>query len=638
MLTLACLAAVVVAGLVTYGYTLHLPLFWDDLWMFKHVLQDWHSVLTGWRPLTYGTYKLLANLQGQVNPFGQHTLALALHLSNGCLWFGIISLLKLPHRRLAALACALLFVLYPFCSEAVTWVAALTHPLMTTFVLGAVLFYQFSRVVRHGGLWLRLGSITCAMLAPLANEAGVVVFALLALLLWAEGGRGRAWLGLLPYLLCAAVGYIAQRLVLPSDGRISPFAWQDWALKVPYLLQVLSYPFAPFVTWLHRRGISLNPFLFSALIYAVLLLVYLWLIQRLHLLRYALLSCGWFAIACAPAAATMNPGYLLYGPRLLYLAGGGAALLWALPLAATRPAGWRGITGFGLAAALALGAALSGLPFLAATRAMSVEIGASVAQLKISLTGKKGHILSLDYPYAFGLKRSVYLLGGYSPALTGSKSPTDLSDLLFWNGAPGYQLTNYTLKELAQPSGWKFEALQSYFEITPTELQPLLRQQRYIYTVRLNDTISLLEAGNLEASATQSSSTYTARFGELIALLDFEIVPEESEWQITLRWQCWQPPDWDTMVLMHIYDSAGKLVSVQDAYPLLGMSWPQAWQAGDIWRDVRYLRIPPELAPGEYTVTIGLYYPGTNTRSQAYDQVGQRYKSDEVVLGMVTVP
>lgn len=92
------------------------------------------------------------------------------------------------------------------------------------------------------------------------------------------------------------------------------------------------------------------------------------------------------------------------------------------------------------------------------------------------------------------------------------------------------------------------------------------------------------------------------------------------------------------MVLVHIYDSADRLISIQDAYPLLGMSRTDTWQAGDIWRDVHYLRIPPELAPGEYTITIGLYYPADLSRPQAFDQGGQRLVWDEVIVGELTLP
>jgi len=107
---------------------------------------------------------------------------------------------------------------------------------------------------------------------------------------------------------------------------------------------------------------------------------------------------------------------------------------------------------------------------------------------------------------------------------------------------------------------------------------------------------------------------------------------------VILRWQSLQPLAEDTTVFLHLLAPSGQLVGQRDGYPLMGLSRPMAWRPGDIWRDVRLLRLPESLPAGEYTLNVGLYPVSGGPRLEATDPTGQRSPDDAVPITTVTVP
>lgn len=81
---------------------------------------------------------------------------------------------------------------------------------------------------------------------------------------------------------------------------------------------------------------------------------------------------------------------------------------------------------------------------------------------------------------------------------------------------------------------------------------------------------------------------------------------------LTLYWQALDSPRQDLTLFMHLLDSATQAQRAGfDAPPRYPTHF---WQVGDTIIDPRHLTLPPDLAPGRYTLSIGWYHPETYQR------------------------
>ncbi|HLF25152.1 MAG TPA: glycosyltransferase family 39 protein [Anaerolineae bacterium] len=99
-----------------------------------------------------------------------------------------------------------------------------------------------------------------------------------------------------------------------------------------------------------------------------------------------------------------------------------------------------------------------------------------------------------------------------------------------------------------------------------------------------------------------------------------------TAWRVTSEWQ----PS-STAIFAHLIDASGNLVAQDDR-----LGFPRhSWQAGDEFVQVHHISIA-SLAPGRYTLQLGLYTRGDNTRWVARDGSGHPI-GDRVLLGQVEV-
>ncbi|MDI7277412.1 MAG: hypothetical protein QME94_15650, partial [Anaerolineae bacterium] len=161
---LSMLAVAALAGAI-YPRALGLAFFNDDPtgnfhWMEGLALLEPFATSAGYgfyRPLTFVTWKLLLALSGgYVGPVF-HALPIALHMANAALlWLLAYSATRRhPYAWMAALS----FATFPLSYEAVAYVAATFHPLVTFWVLLTLLLYRHARARRAWG-WLVLPYLT----------------------------------------------------------------------------------------------------------------------------------------------------------------------------------------------------------------------------------------------------------------------------------------------------------------------------------------------------------------------------------------------------------------------------------------------------------------------------------------------
>jgi hypothetical protein len=133
----------------------------------------------------------------------------------------------------------------------------------------------------------------------------------------------------------------------------------------------------------------------------------------------------------------------------------------------------------------------------------------------------------------------------------------------------------------------------------------------------------------------QNDFTVSARFENGIALIGARLS------QLALRagdpvcaeltWRAERTPANEYSVFVHLLDAAGNVVAQSDTTPGSGFAPTTTWPPSQPIIDRHGLILPPELAPGEYRLTAGLY-----------DRAGARLKTTErdadfVLLSIVMV-
>ncbi|HEU4322663.1 MAG TPA: hypothetical protein VFS21_05895 [Roseiflexaceae bacterium] len=106
---------------------------------------------------------------------------------------------------------------------------------------------------------------------------------------------------------------------------------------------------------------------------------------------------------------------------------------------------------------------------------------------------------------------------------------------------------------------------------------------------------------------------------------------------VTLMWHARGRQNRDWSVFLHLIDSQENILAEDNGPPASGVFPMTQWVAGDWIEDPRRLVLPPDLAPGVYTLRAGLWdQNGTGERAAQYNQRG-RLAGDLLILGTVEV-
>jgi hypothetical protein len=106
--------------------------------------------------------------------------------------------------------------------------------------------------------------------------------------------------------------------------------------------------------------------------------------------------------------------------------------------------------------------------------------------------------------------------------------------------------------------------------------------------------------------------------------------------ELRLIWQALGRQNRNWTVFLHLVDAQGQIVA-EDNRPPLDDAFPMLqWVAGDWVEDRHAFALPANLAPGEYHLRVGLFYPRTDRRAGMYNQRG-RLRGDYLEIGSLTV-
>lgn len=187
-----------------------------------HSWANWYAALdNGIRPLLKLSYT--ANWTLGLGVLGFHLTNLLIHLVNAYLVYRLSQLFVQQQTRSAALhhvplLAALLFVVHPIHTEAVSYISGRSAALMTLFYLAALLFYVIGRT-QYKPLYVYVGTPLFFALALAVKETAVTLP--LALLLWEASCGGRWRFKFKPQWTSWLLLFIAAVFFLFSDNYLS---------------------------------------------------------------------------------------------------------------------------------------------------------------------------------------------------------------------------------------------------------------------------------------------------------------------------------------------------------------------------------------------------------------------------------
>jgi hypothetical protein len=639
-------AVTLVALPVGVALALYSPAFrfgfnFDDMVHFFWL--DWRTLWTVWlsakgltyyRPLPFSTWKVVTHILGRHDPQVIHAINIILHGLNAGLVSQLAWRLKEGRARFFfALSAGVLFATFPFAFQAIANVSSLCHPLATAIILSSVLFYWDA----HRGQNRRRNLITAfllATIAPFAHESGVILglFLLLVELFWrAKGTTSRVSRWPLAFLAVGSAGALIW-MAVPKESQVrllvNPASlWHNTA----YFLQALAYPLSPLGASIAIH-LPTDEFLLVAGFSSLVLLAAYLGTRSTRVDNLFLFGLVWFALALLPAWALLPFEYVVDGPRLLYLASVGAALLWATVVPglalSQKYRAWIACLGIGLVALLGW----QGIGF-ARDKVQQHALLSNYVDKAVDVAA--GHsrdepLLFVNVPAWLASRTSRFLLGHEGVTLIPEYST--IGDLIYWNGNRlSRQIDGVTLVEAFDESPF----YHGFYgpEVNCVEMDRAIRAHARVYLTTWDGSqLHIRDAGGL---LPQPPDRLTATLDHSVSLAAGELRLVGDFLQIELRWAYSQPLEVDATVFLHLVDDAGRIVAQDDRYPLQGL-WPlRYWQAGDAVADLRWVRLPRGLPVGSYTVLVGVYDRATGKRLTALDPRGQPFSDDAVPVGYI---
>jgi hypothetical protein len=102
--------------------------------------------------------------------------------------------------------------------------------------------------------------------------------------------------------------------------------------------------------------------------------------------------------------------------------------------------------------------------------------------------------------------------------------------------------------------------------------------------------------------------------------------------ELTLIWRSEAETAVSYRVFLHLLGDDGRLVAQSDGEPANWTRPTTGWRPGEYILDARLLPLPPDLPPGVYTLTAGLYNPNDGARLSSED--GRDY----LIVAPLTLP
>ncbi len=443
--------------------------------------------------------------------------------------------------------------------------------------------------------------------------------------------------------------YLATWFAVPKTRSTLPWLWlRDLELKTLYYLQGLTWPLQPIALPLAKllgfKPLTENVAVMGewtwpavaaiALIALIGLVVVFARGKRLAALFFGL---AWWGIALAPMWPTLDWDYTSNGPRLHYIPALGAALIWGSAislLTAKRTQEPGKASAFSaprlfLAFAMLLVAIAPSVTFLRAQADVALTGGQIIDEVVQATTATPADqpVLVVNFPSWISPAQRTFAMG--AEGITFLPGYSDIAELVEINSRQKRRVESVTFTNVWQP--WKHTQRFYTPPLNWEDLLPKLHSASRVFQVQYRpDGLRLAKAGNIQTAP--APANILASFEGRISLAGVSHSRQANQLIVTLDWTSLTPIEANWTVFLHVYDSSGALIAQGDGDPLLGLYPLWAWQPGEGVYDMRYVDLPPSLAPGQYSVAVGIYDRDSSARVVAIDPNRQRFVNDAVPL------
>ena len=624
------------AASLLYVEAVNFGLFNDDptgnfAWLDGHSLFELFGSASGYgfyRPAGFAIWKVLYYLFGSHNAVALHAVSILLHgVNTVAVWLLAYRLLRRPGYAWMAAA---IFACAPLSYEAVAYVAALFHPLLTLWIIAAVLFYDRGR--QQGSARYLVMSFACLITALFTHENGVVLMPLLLaweLLFGKQIGRRKAiWFLAFGFAATGAFLVLWARMQDSLSGRAHPFS-EILANTLPFL-QAIASPVLPYVRLTVEHSAWLVFIAFSVLVLAGVAA------RVVGVGRAYVFALTWLIVTATPAIFFLPNEYVRGGPRLFYLTWVGVALLWSILLAAIGCILTRRTLATALQLLLLVLIVVPPVAFVRCELGLygdATRLVRQVAQLAMKVEAQRMPVF-VNLPVYF--KDTPTTPQGCSYAYPWVHNgaivfPTyvQLRDFIRDNGGPdrpahGVSATMYDAiwpPRFGEP-------------IDLSSVRDLVRDNVvYVFDTKTWSFFPLSETWEMNDTG---SEPMQVTFGDEVGLAWADVQRRGKEIFVALRWHMLAPPR-PLTVFVHVYDAEGKLVAQSDAP--LGQNGARMLYApfelrrqSDVIEDRHIMGLPGEIAQGTYTIATGIYEPVTIRRLPARIANGDTLRDNMYVL------
>ncbi|MGC9358542.1 MAG: hypothetical protein ACP5GX_11775, partial [Anaerolineae bacterium] len=545
-------------------------------------------------------------MTGDLSPALLHALNLVAHVACAVLT-GALAARAGGNPLLTVPLTSALFTLFPFATNVVLWVSAISYPLTTGLALGALLVYLRARE-QQSTPW-HLLALLLTTTAGLTYEAGVVTgAAIVGAELVLHHPPYRRWA--FAHIIASAIPFaiiMSLSTAVPTEflTGLHPF------YNVVALLQSLAYPVAPLADLQTMISPITAMILLSVVTLAGLAVLNRGREQDHKQLRWFIFSLGW-GILWAVMPLTTQPFNWFRDPtRAFYAGSAGAALMWGLSIAGiTRHQGnawWRRALQIAMAA-LALVPSFFFLREVTATHRMTGDL----LWQAIETAQTEPETLVVNLPGRVTPKERTYPL--MHEGIIPLPPPTNSQMLVRAHVGEVPTFTGRSMGSILPP-------LPYFLELTDPPLTP--EDLRTGYPVKLAiygaEDMNLQEAG--QVLPPQPTGEGLATFRESVRLRSASCRwTGPTEITVEAEWQALDTMEGMSTVFTHWLAKAdGALVTQADGDPLRGLYPLASWQPGEVIQEVRFIKG----ATTEGIVALGIWDPASGTRWEAVDAAGE---------------
>ncbi len=631
---LIVVGAIILLTFLLYAPSLRYPFVWYDaddlLRAIKYPVATLFSGVPNYqyyRPLIFTFWKLILNTWGADSAPIFHAYLIGGHILNSVLLYALTH--TLTRSRSVAAVAALLFTVYPFSYQAVTWIIAHQPPSLV-MVLAGLLMYAKARVSPQGSqrkiIALNVAALILLIMAMLLHESAYVSAGLIILIeAYLRLAKRVTKISLWPLFYVAVTG--AMYLLYSAAAKSSPLQATFEISTGLYLLQGLVYPAAMLLARVCQPATCdpVSLLVPASAIFLIVLAVF-WKLQRTLLI--GLFGVLWFLGGILPMWAGRDFVYNEYAPRLLYLAGCGACIAIAaitgrshedsIPQARLQPERSNSrpirpksrtpvrIAALGLVALILLQSTL----FVFRRQGLYDVAFALLAQENDAMFApRQGQALFINTPELFTFKDAEFPLGWFGVLVSPwhNHIATD-RNLRALNADWVIDPAQAQQVQERSPSELEFHGQA----LPPAQLQTTIISSTQIFRVEApRGDLHLFQIGQVVHHAAPPESFAASWPGDL-HLISATIESEAGTPILNLDWFVGGSLDPNITVFVHILDAAGQVVAQADGDLVGGYAPIGSWQPNDRVQERR--TVPLVEPPGQYRIALGLYNRTTQQR------------------------